>query len=107
MAKEDSQPALEMSLLPHVTNVDSASSTCFLQPPRVVSASQHILVLMPIQLTKENYLLWKSLFIPILRANNMLNLAEGREPCPSQFLTTSTQEETEGGGGIENPAYTN
>jgi hypothetical protein len=95
-----------MSLLPH-TDDDSSSSTWFLQPSRVAAASQHILVLMPIQLTKENYLLWKSLFIPILRANNMLNLAEGREPCPPQFLTTSTQEEKECGGGSENPAYTN
>ncbi|XP_040366347.1 uncharacterized protein LOC121050451 [Rosa chinensis] len=88
----------EMSLSPPAT--DSSSST-FLQPPGVAAAAQQTSTLMPIQLTKENYLLWKSLFIPVLRASDMLNLAEGREKCPPQFLTE--EKEKEG----ENPAYTN
>ncbi|KAK9926629.1 hypothetical protein M0R45_023845 [Rubus argutus] len=65
----------------------AASSSTF-EPP---GAPHHVSILMPIQLTKDNYLLWKSLFIPILKAHDMLNLAEGREQCPPRF----------------DPAYTN
>ncbi|KAM5571919.1 hypothetical protein ABKV19_012146 [Rosa sericea] len=98
---EESRHQPEMSLSPPAT--DSSSST-FLQPPGVAgvaAAAQQTSSLMPIQLTKENYLLWKSLFIHVLRASDMLNLAEGREKCPPQFLTE--EKEKEG----ENPAYTN
>ncbi|KAL6182694.1 hypothetical protein ACLB2K_044107 [Fragaria x ananassa] len=73
----------------------SSSSSTFLQP----SGPQ----LMPIQLTYNNYLLWKSLFVPILEAYDMLNLAEGREQCPPQFLSTSEDDNKQ--GSIENPAY--
>ncbi|KAL6175096.1 hypothetical protein ACLB2K_051739 [Fragaria x ananassa] len=58
---------------------------------------------MPIQMTYRNYLLWKSLFDPVLEAYDMLNLAEGREQCPPQFLTS--EEENKQGCSDENPAY--
>ncbi|KAK9929589.1 hypothetical protein M0R45_026683 [Rubus argutus] len=81
--------------------IDSSSSSTFVQLP---GAPQHVCIqLMPIQLTKHNYLLWKSLFIPILKTYDMLNLAEGIEQCPSQFLTSTSDGEDK----KEDPAYTN
>ncbi|KAK9926732.1 hypothetical protein M0R45_023945 [Rubus argutus] len=80
---------------------DSSLSSTFVQPP---GAPQHVCIqLMPIQLTRHNYLLWKSLFIPILKTYDMLNLAEGIEQCPSQFLTSTSDGEDK----KEDPAYTN
>ncbi|KAK9926628.1 hypothetical protein M0R45_023844 [Rubus argutus] len=72
---------------------DSSSSSTFVEPPASI--------LMPIQLTMDNYLLWKSMF-PILNSHGMLNLAEGREQCPPQFLSSSEEEKQN-----EDPAYTN
>ncbi|KAK9931673.1 hypothetical protein M0R45_018942 [Rubus argutus] len=96
---EESLLKLETSLSSPVTN--SLSTSTFLQPLGVAPAPQHVFILMPIQLTKDNYLLWKSLFIPFLKAHDMLNLAEGREHCPPQFPTSSTEDKK------EDPAYTN
>ncbi|KAL6182696.1 hypothetical protein ACLB2K_044109 [Fragaria x ananassa] len=76
---------------PPVTAGSSSSSSTFLQPP----APQ----LMTIKLTYYNYLLWKSLFIPVLEAYDMLNLAQGKEHCPPQFLTSEEENS-------QNPAYT-
>ncbi|KAL6182528.1 hypothetical protein ACLB2K_043949 [Fragaria x ananassa] len=56
------------------------SSSTFLQPSGVST-------LMPIKLTKQNYFLWKSFFISVLRPSDMLDLAEGREQCPPQSQT--------------------
>ncbi|KAL6211095.1 hypothetical protein ACLB2K_016323 [Fragaria x ananassa] len=61
-----------------------SSSSTFLQSG---GAAQPISTLLPIQPTKENYFLWKSLFISVLRASDMLDLAEGREQCPPQSET--------------------
>ncbi|KAL6194613.1 hypothetical protein ACLB2K_035694 [Fragaria x ananassa] len=94
--EQDSENHLsEISVSPPVMADYSSSSPIFLQPP----APQ----LMPIQLTENNYILWKSLFIPVLKAYNMLNHAEGREQCPPQILTTDEDEKE---NRRENPAYT-
>ncbi|KAL6191884.1 hypothetical protein ACLB2K_038273 [Fragaria x ananassa] len=85
----------EILASPPVMADSSSSSPTFLPPP----APQ----LMPIQLTENNYILWKSLFIPVLKAYNMLNHAEGREQCPPQILTTDEDEKE---NSRENPAYT-
>ncbi|KAL6174817.1 hypothetical protein ACLB2K_051462 [Fragaria x ananassa] len=68
--------------MPPVT--DSSSSSTSLQPP---GHAHQFPSRIPIQLTKENYFLWKSLFISVLRASDMLDLAEGREQCPPQSQT--------------------
>ncbi|KAL6174822.1 hypothetical protein ACLB2K_051467 [Fragaria x ananassa] len=74
---EDQQPKM-----PPVT--DSSSSSTSLQPP---GHAHQFPSRIPIQLSKENYFLWKSLFISVLRASDMLDLAEGREQCPPQSQT--------------------
>ncbi|KAL6209110.1 hypothetical protein ACLB2K_020053 [Fragaria x ananassa] len=61
-----------------------SSSSTFLQSG---GAAQPISTLQPIHPTKENYILWKSLFISVLKASDMLDLAEGREQCPPQSET--------------------
>ena len=45
--------------------------------------------LVPIKLNGGNYLLWKSLFEPVLKAHSLLGFVDGSTPCPSQFLTQS------------------
>lgn len=56
---------------------------------------------LPVQLTMDKYISWKSFFIPILRAHDTLDLAEGREQCPPQFLSSAEDNKK-----VENPAYT-
>lgn len=70
-----------------------------LQPPPG-AAPQQVSISMPVQLTMDNYISWKSFFIPILRAYDAFDLAEGREQCPPQFLSSAEDNKK-----VENPAY--
>ncbi|CAB4302602.1 unnamed protein product [Prunus armeniaca] len=56
--------------------------------------------LVPVQLTRTNYFLWKPLFIRTLKAYDLdlFNIMEGVEQCPPQFATNEERD--------ENPAYT-
>lgn len=45
--------------------------------------------LVPTKLNGGNYILWKSLFEPILRAHSLLGFIDGTNPCPSKFLPQS------------------
>ncbi|KAL6144316.1 hypothetical protein ACLB2K_055010 [Fragaria x ananassa] len=73
----------------------ASSSTS--QPPQQVS-------IMPVQLSEwNNYFLWKSFIIPVLKSHDILDLAEGRELCPPQFLSSS--EDIKENKKVENPAY--
>ncbi|CAL2278094.1 unnamed protein product [Prunus armeniaca] len=59
---------------------------------------QNISGMIPIKLQATNYLLWKNLFLPILRKFKMLGLDTGDEPSPRTILDSS-------GSTIENPAF--
>lgn len=41
------------------------------------------------KLSNTNYLLWRSQFLPVLRANGLMGFIDGRYPCPSAFLDGS------------------
>jgi hypothetical protein len=47
----------------------------------------------------SNYLQWLSIFMPILRSNEIVDIIDGIEPCPSKLLTN------EEGPAILNPKY--
>lgn len=38
------------------------------------------------RLDRDNYLLWRSQFLPILRANKLLKYIDGTALCPEKFL---------------------
>ncbi|KAL6134855.1 hypothetical protein ACLB2K_067083 [Fragaria x ananassa] len=60
--------------------------------------------IMPVQLSEwNNYFLWKSFIVPVLKSHDILDLAEGRELCPPQFLSSS--EDNKENKQVENPAY--
>ena len=46
----------------------------------------NIASLVSIRLDKDNYLLWKSRFLPVLRANKLLKYIDGATHCPEKFL---------------------
>ncbi|XXG48598.1 hypothetical protein AAC387_Pa02g2999 [Persea americana] len=41
--------------------------------------------LVPIKLDQGNYLLWKSLFLPILRGHDLMGYIDGSSACPPQY----------------------
>jgi hypothetical protein len=41
------------------------------------------------KLTKDNYRLWKSTIVPILKGHSMYEFVNGTLPCPPPTLTTS------------------
>ncbi|OVA10980.1 hypothetical protein BVC80_351g1 [Macleaya cordata] len=58
--------------------------------------------LVPIKLTRENYILWKSVFLPILRSYNLLRFVDGSHPCPSRLVTDAAGKDTQ----ATNPDFT-
>ena len=46
----------------------------------------NIASLISIKLDRDNYLVWKSQFLPILHTNKLLKYVDGSAPCPPQFL---------------------
>lgn len=45
--------------------------------------------LISVLLENYNYLLWKSLFLPVLRANGLIGFVDRTTSCPSQFVVGS------------------
>jgi hypothetical protein len=39
-------------------------------------------------LTRENTLVWKALVIPVLRGARVLDLVEGKDKAPDEFIST-------------------
>ncbi|KAF6170817.1 hypothetical protein GIB67_015769 [Kingdonia uniflora] len=64
----------------------SSSVTISSSPTMAIS---NIANLAPIKLNKYNYVLWKSLWLPILYSFNLLSLVDGSNVLPSEFITTS------------------
>ncbi|CAB4268075.1 unnamed protein product [Prunus armeniaca] len=63
--------------------------------------AQHFPNLLPLKLTRDNYLLWKNLFLPMLQNYDMLGIIDGTEPCPPQFISSPKNTLT------PNPAFSN
>lgn len=61
------------------------SSTGSNQSAGTISIS-NIASLISIKLDRDNYLLWKSQFVPILRTNLLLKYVDGSASYPDQFL---------------------
>ncbi|CAL9001467.1 unnamed protein product, partial [Prunus brigantina] len=92
---------------------DSSSSLAAVPPPHSSSSPieshsipafttvtvQNISGMVPIKLQAGNYLLWKNLFLPILRKFKMLGLINGAEPPPSRTILTAD------GSTVDNPAF--
>lgn len=57
--------------------------------------------LISIKLDRDNYLLWKSQFLPILRTNRLLKYVDGSASCPDPFLFDKDNKPTT----TINPAY--
>lgn len=51
--------------------------------------AQHVPNLLPLKLTRDNYLLWKNLFLPVLQNYDMLGIIDETEPCPPQFISST------------------
>ncbi|XP_021819538.1 uncharacterized protein LOC110761381 [Prunus avium] len=49
-------------------------------------SNHHVSSLLPIKLTRDNYLLWKELFLPILQTSDFLGLINGTDSCPTQYI---------------------
>lgn len=54
-------------------------------PNGTISIS-NITSLVSIRLDRDNYLLWKSQFLPVLKANKLLKYVDGTALCPEKFL---------------------
>ncbi|KAL6292903.1 hypothetical protein ACE6H2_001045 [Prunus campanulata] len=50
------------------------------------SCNDQVSSLLPIKLTRDNYLVWKELFFPILQTSDLLGLINGTDSCPTQYI---------------------
>ncbi|KAL5727823.1 hypothetical protein ACHQM5_000970 [Ranunculus cassubicifolius] len=69
----------------------TTSNTHFTITPHTVS----------LKLKPENYHIWVTLFMPVLKSNSLLGFITGATPCPQQFLSSADEQANK-----ENPAYT-
>ncbi|KAF8399460.1 hypothetical protein HHK36_015325 [Tetracentron sinense] len=67
----------------------------------MASSFPNVMNLISIKLDRESYLLWKSRFVPVLRANKVMGYMDGSILCPSHFLQDDTKKPTT----AVNPAY--
>ncbi|RWR84275.1 Retrovirus-related Pol polyprotein from transposon TNT 1-94 [Cinnamomum micranthum f. kanehirae] len=68
------------------TVVSSSSSSSTVIPNLVIS---NIANLIPIKLDSTNFLLWKSLFCPILRSHQLEHFIDGSQPIPSREIISA------------------
>ncbi|KAJ4961303.1 hypothetical protein NE237_021213 [Protea cynaroides] len=69
------------------TNITHDTTTAQTELATPLSPSSSLVIsnissLIPIKLTSTNYLLWKSLFKPILRGHKLMHLIDGTTPTP-------------------------
>lgn len=50
----------------------------------------NISAVVPIKLDRTNYLVWKTLIVPVLEHQGLLQIVNGEKPCPSQFVQTES-----------------
>lgn len=60
---------------------------------------QNITGMVPTKLHRQNYITWRSLFIPVLKRFKLLGLVTGTDLCPSQFVCDSS------GSRVSNPDF--
>ncbi|KAM1806086.1 hypothetical protein ACFX11_029271 [Malus domestica] len=60
---------------------------------------QNITGMVATKLTRQNYITWRSLFLPVLKRFKLLGLVNGTDVCPSPFVLDSS------GAQIPNPVY--
>ncbi|KAM1315705.1 hypothetical protein TB2_018869 [Malus domestica] len=60
---------------------------------------QNVAGMIPIKLNRQNYITWRSLFLPVLKRFKLLGLVNGDDLCPPEFVRDSS------GSQILNPAY--
>ncbi|KAL5713883.1 Beta-galactosidase 8 [Ranunculus cassubicifolius] len=53
------------------------------------------------KLKPENYHIWVTLFMPVLKSNSLLGFITGSHPCPKQYLSLTDEQSN-----TENPEYT-
>jgi hypothetical protein len=53
-----------------------------------------------LKLDNNNYLMWLTQILPILRHHNLLGIVDGSESCPKKFITNDEQKE------VLNPEFT-
>ncbi|PRQ43209.1 putative RNA-directed DNA polymerase [Rosa chinensis] len=53
---------------------------------------QNLGPVIPVRLTETNYLLWKSVFLPVLHKYRLLSIVDGSEPCPPEKVLSSSGE---------------
>ncbi|XP_078148654.1 uncharacterized protein LOC144544114 [Carex rostrata] len=68
-------------------------------PTSILSNIAH---LVPIKLVHGNYLLWRSLFTPILGGNGLMGFVDGSRPCPSNLKEVTSNEKVTY---VANPEY--
>ncbi|PRQ55599.1 putative lyase [Rosa chinensis] len=51
---------------------------------------QNLGPVIPVRLTETNYLLWKSVFLPVLHKYRLLSIVDGSEPCPPEKVLSSS-----------------
>ncbi|CAL9023328.1 unnamed protein product, partial [Prunus brigantina] len=95
-ASSDSSPSLAAVPPPHSSSSPIESHSI---PAFTTVTVQNISGMVPIKLQASNYLLWKNLFLPILRKFKMLGLINGAEPPPSRTILAAD------GSIVDNPAF--
>ncbi|PRQ50087.1 putative RNA-directed DNA polymerase [Rosa chinensis] len=53
---------------------------------------QNLGPVIPVRLTETNYLLWKSVFLPVLHKYHLLSIVDGSEPCPPEKVLSPSGE---------------
>ncbi|KAJ8636441.1 hypothetical protein MRB53_010708 [Persea americana] len=48
--------------------------------------------LVSVKLENHNCLLWRSQFLPVLRTHGMLGFVDGSNPCPDEFIASSSNQ---------------
>ncbi|PRQ16311.1 putative gag-polypeptide of LTR copia-type [Rosa chinensis] len=76
---------------PAETNSSTSTEPSFLSPE---IAPNHVASLIPLKLTKDNYLLWKDITTLVLQNYGMYSLVDGSETSPPPLIGTQA-----------NPAY--
>ncbi|KAF3784912.1 Retrovirus-related Pol polyprotein from transposon TNT 1-94 [Nymphaea thermarum] len=78
-----------------MSSIQSVVSTFSVLP--APTSLQHFLA---VKLSTDNYLLWESQFIPLLKSYGLMGYADGTNMCPEKFLPTGNNKEAE-----LNPAF--
>ena len=70
----------------------SPSPSSISTSPIFVHNVSHVL---PVKLDRNNFLLWLSQSLPILRLHNAICYVDGSHPCPSQFVLDKQGNQTD------------